>query len=224
MPGTGDCCQLGRIQSYSSPESGVSWSDPGLHSFQGFSLPAESREAMLNRLRITVLRQPAASLWRRLLGILSSLTAIIPGGRLRMRSLQLRLHLLWIGRFLHDSIESGVSPGPGMVDRGGSSSVEHFSGSGQPSPRLLVRRLGHGVGSSSVDQRQGVACGGVRSSRFPTPSVQLYGGSLCGQFHSSSLSPQTRGHKVSAPQLYCAEDSSLHWQVWRFSCLDPWVV
>ena len=42
MPGTGDCCQLGRIQSYSSQESGVSWSDPGLHSFQGFSLPAES--------------------------------------------------------------------------------------------------------------------------------------------------------------------------------------
>ena len=61
-------------------------------------------------------RQPA-SLWRRLLGILSSLTAIIPGGRLRMRSLQLRLHFLWIGRFLHDSIESGVSPGPGMVDK-----------------------------------------------------------------------------------------------------------
>ena len=41
-------------------------------------------------------RQPDF-LWRRLLGILSSLTAIIPGGRLRMRSLQLRLHLLWIG-------------------------------------------------------------------------------------------------------------------------------
>ena len=39
-------------------------------------------------------RQPA-SLWRRLLGILSSLTAIIPGGQLRMRSLQPRLHLLW---------------------------------------------------------------------------------------------------------------------------------
>ena len=43
-----------------------------------------------------------------------------------MRSLQLRLHLLWIGRFLRDSIESGVSPGPGMVGRGGSSSVRFF--------------------------------------------------------------------------------------------------
>ena len=35
------------------------------------------------------------SLWRKLLGVLSSLTAIVPGGRLRMRSLQLRLHRLW---------------------------------------------------------------------------------------------------------------------------------
>ena len=34
-------------------------SDPGLHSFQGFPLPAESREAMLNHLRIPVWRQAA---------------------------------------------------------------------------------------------------------------------------------------------------------------------
>ena len=35
------------------------------------------------------------SLWRKLLGILSSLTSVVPGGRLRMRSLQLRLHCPW---------------------------------------------------------------------------------------------------------------------------------
>ena len=35
------------------------------------------------------------SLWRRLLGVLSSLTPIVLRGRLRMRSLQLRLHRLW---------------------------------------------------------------------------------------------------------------------------------
>ena len=38
---------------------------------------------------------PAASLWLSLLGILSSLAHLVPGGRLRMRSLQLCLHWSW---------------------------------------------------------------------------------------------------------------------------------
>ena len=38
---------------------------------------------------------PPASTWLRLLGILSSLAHLVPGGRLRVRSLQLCLHRLW---------------------------------------------------------------------------------------------------------------------------------
>ena len=38
---------------------------------------------------------PPASLWLSLLGILSSLAHLVPGGRLRMRSLQLCLHQSW---------------------------------------------------------------------------------------------------------------------------------
>ena len=38
---------------------------------------------------------PPASTWLRLLGILSSLAHLVPGGRLRLRSLQLCLHRLW---------------------------------------------------------------------------------------------------------------------------------
>ena len=101
LSGVGYCHQLGEVQSPSIPESCVSRGDPRLHSFQGFSLPSESREAMFNRRRIPVLRRAAsfflanASFWRMLLGVLSSLTPLIPGCRLRMRSLQLRLHYLW---------------------------------------------------------------------------------------------------------------------------------
>ena len=40
-------------------QSGISRRDFGLYSFQGFSLPAESREAVLNRRRIPVLRHAA---------------------------------------------------------------------------------------------------------------------------------------------------------------------
>ena len=38
---------------------------------------------------------PTASLWLSLLGVLSSLAHLVPGGRLRMRSLQLCLHCSW---------------------------------------------------------------------------------------------------------------------------------
>ena len=38
---------------------------------------------------------PPASLWLSLLGVLSSLAHLVPGGRLRMRSLQLCLHRSW---------------------------------------------------------------------------------------------------------------------------------
>ena len=147
----GDCYQLGEIQPDSSPESGVSWSESGLHSFQGFSLPAERREAMLNRRRIPVLRQAARFFVEE-----AARNSVFPDGdhsrgtvTNAIPSASTSSSLGSGGRFLHDSIESGVSPGPGMVGRAGSSSVGHFSGSGQPSPRLLVRRLGHGVSSLS---------------------------------------------------------------------------
>ena len=38
---------------------------------------------------------PPASLWQSLLGMLSSLSHLVPGGRLRMRSLQICLHRSW---------------------------------------------------------------------------------------------------------------------------------
>ena len=58
------CQELGIVVSWEESsltpaQRDVSSSDPGLHSFQGFSLQAESREAMLNRRRIPVLRQAA---------------------------------------------------------------------------------------------------------------------------------------------------------------------
>ena len=38
---------------------------------------------------------PPASLWQSLLGMLSSLSHLVPGGRLRMRTLQICLHRSW---------------------------------------------------------------------------------------------------------------------------------
>ena len=44
---------------------------------------------------VSLVPEPPAALWRRLLGHLSSLTLLVKGGMLRMRSLQLRLRSKW---------------------------------------------------------------------------------------------------------------------------------
>ena len=59
VSGSRCCHQLGEVQSPSIAVSGLSGSYPGFHSFQAFSLPAESREVMLNRRKISVLRRTA---------------------------------------------------------------------------------------------------------------------------------------------------------------------
>ena len=55
MPKSRYYSQLGEIQSYSFPTSGISRSDYRFPSFQGFSLPSKSREAILNCRRTSVL-------------------------------------------------------------------------------------------------------------------------------------------------------------------------
>ena len=93
LSGVGNNYQLGEVQSPSIPESNISRGNSRLHSFQDFSLPSKGREALLNRRRIPVLRRAAsliaeeflscdaqpASSWLVLLGVLSSLTPLIPG-------------------------------------------------------------------------------------------------------------------------------------------------
>ena len=90
-----DCCQLGEVSGDSDSTDGLSGSHSGLNCFQGFSCPEESREASLNWQRILVLCQSANVILARSLGVLSSMIQLVPGGRLRMRSLQLALRRQW---------------------------------------------------------------------------------------------------------------------------------
>ena len=153
VPRTWDFSQLREVSIYSIPENGIPQCDPGLHSFQGFSLPAESREAMLNRRRIPILRQAARLFVEKALRNLvfsdldrsrGEVTDVIP-------STSAPSSVGSDGRFHLDSMGSGVSFGSGMVGDSGSSAVRHISSSGQPSPQLLVRRLGRGVGAHLQD-------------------------------------------------------------------------
>ena len=60
---------------------------------------------------------PPAGIWLLLLGMLSSLSHLVPGGRLRMRSLQLCLHQSWdrVDQSTRIPLVSGLPPGSEVV-------------------------------------------------------------------------------------------------------------
>ena len=73
------------------------------------SFRASPSEERISRLQSTAAEfqscaSPPASFWLSLLGVLSSLAHLVPGGRLRMRSLQLCLHRSWDRQDLEDPV------------------------------------------------------------------------------------------------------------------------
>ena len=85
-------------------------------------------------------KQPVSS-WRILLGALSSLTQLVTGGRLRMRSLH-RSGIRWTTSSL---MGRSLPPGSLLVAGSGSPRGGCLSVPGIPKPRLLVRRLECGL-------------------------------------------------------------------------------
>ena len=182
---------------------------------------------MLNRRRISVLRRSASLLLakasrspiildsahsgRQAEDAFPSAPSSSPVGSER------RLHL--------NSVGSGLSSGLGMVACSRSSPGRHFSGPSQPSSRLLVRRLGRGVGcsppgrnrfrplvsggSSVVHQRKGASCSGVRSTALPSSSSQLHSSCLFGQLDRLGLPSQTGGTR--SPVLNSIAQRILRW-------------
>ena len=127
-----------KSKSHSIAESGILRCDSLLHSFQGFSLPAESREAMLKRRRILVLRHTACLFMDKAVrnSVISDINC--SGGKVTdaIPSASPSPSMESEGRLHLDSLGSRVSFG--MVDGSEQSSVRQLPSSGQPSPRLLV--------------------------------------------------------------------------------------
>ena len=168
---------------------------------------------------------PPASLWLSLLGVLSSLAHLVPGGCLRMRSLQLCLHRSWDRLDLEAPVSVSVSPRPPMVAPPSSPVFRSASLPGVSRPTLLVRRLRRGVGCPSrtsgrfrpvglasggvVHQRQGADCRQTGSSPVPIISKRSHGGCLLRQHHSGGASPHGGRHEVSSPQRLGSGDLAL---------------
>ena len=170
---------------------------------------------------------PPASIWLSLLGMLSSMAHLVPGGRLRMRSLQLCLHqswdrvdqstrIPWSPDCLRDlqwwlqlprlrqgvSLHQGVSR-PGLLVR---RLRRRLGGTLRPSHRfqpLEPRR------SSAVHQCQETSGRPPWSPPLPVISSGEDGVGLLRQQHGGRLPSQGRGHQVSIPQLAGARDPPL---------------
>ena len=91
------CCELGIVV---NPESSLLSVFGGTLSrgghrrsdFYGFSIARSHLQAAVPLRRILSSAAPPACLWQSLLGLLSSLSHLVPGGRLRMSSLMICLH------------------------------------------------------------------------------------------------------------------------------------
>ena len=218
-PGTGDdypyvsgpCHQLGEVQSPSIAASGHLRVILDCTLFRASpSRPRVEKLCLIIEEFLSCDVQPV-SLWRKLLGVLSSLTAIVPGGRLRMRSLQLHLHRLWDqeddstlipwDQDCHLDLEWWIVPGrlqSGISLAQVNPHLDFWSDASDVGwgAHLLdatwyrFRPLVSG-GSFIAHKQKGAPCGGERSPAISSSGVQLHGSSVCGQFNSLGLPPLT---------------------------------
>ena len=95
LPRAGGCDQLGEIPPRTIPGGAVSRCRDQLPVFCGSPSPDRISRLQLTAGEFRSSASPPARLWLSLLGMLSSLAHLVPGGRLRMRSLQLCLNRSW---------------------------------------------------------------------------------------------------------------------------------
>ena len=223
----GDSRQLGEVAADSIAAHGISLGPSGLYLFQGFSCPQESREASLNWRRILVLRAAASVILAGAAGC-TGLTDSARSGREASDAVSTVSSQAVLGSDRpvdSRSVDSGDPWRSGVVARSRSLGARYFARPSVPSARLMVRRLGHGLGSSfgrgryfrplvsrrtgTVHQRQG-ALGHRKSSvvlRSADPGLLCR--CVCGQFHRDCLSPQSGGYNISAAECHSAADSAL---------------
>ena len=148
LSGSRDCRQLGEVSVGSYSTDGVSGGPSGLSLFQGFACPKESREASLNWRRILVLRRSASVIMARAVR-----SAVINDSARSRGSSSDAVSSAGPSSFLGSlrsvgacPMDSGDLSGSGMVAGSLSTGERDISRSGVPSARLVVRRLGRGLG------------------------------------------------------------------------------
>ena len=199
---------------------GLSGGSVGLCLFQGFSCPETSREASLNWRRILVLQATA----RVILAGASRGSVVYDSARSGKQasdeiSSVCSQTLLGSSRSVEScSVDSGGACRPRMVAQLRAFGARRLPRSSVPTARLVVRRIGRGLGSSvrrrpcfrpmgssrlgdvykhqrTLGHRKSCEILCFASSEFLCCSVH-------GQLHRNSLSLESRGHSVSAAECH----------------------
>ena len=169
---------------------------------------------------------PPAFLWRRLLGHLSSLILLVPGGMIRMRLLQLCLKDQW--DFLDDQFQVSWSPLCREDLLWWSKQVQLREGvslSSSSRHQLLLGRFRRGLGSpsgrasrlgslappseSSLYQHEGASSSSARPSGLRASDRGHVGSAVLRQHHHSSLSSSVGRDFFVHPELHGKRGSSL---------------
>ena len=219
LPGVGDCCQSREVSPGSISGGTVPWCRDRLPVFPGFSVFGAHRQASINRRRISLLcRSPRQFL------VLASRHAVLSlpsGSRWPSEgevSSGMSPQAVGSGRSVcPDSLVFGLPQGSSVVTRPSSSVSRGVSRSDLPGSRLLVRRLGRGLGCSPRFSDRfrplGSGSGGSlhKRSRAPgceggSPPLSAFSGregsfNLLRQQHSGVLSPQRGRHEISISEL-----------------------
>ena len=218
---------MGEVSADSDTTDGVSGSHSGLNLFQGFSCHEESREASLNWRRILVLRKTASII---LAGAVRSAVfddPARPGGTAphEVSSAHSAEALGSCRAICSGRMVSGNSSGSRLVVGSRAVAARGVSGAGVPSARLVVRRLGRGLGGSSrrgsyfrplgsgggriVNQRQRAPGDRESSPVVRSSALRFIRGDLRRQLHGHCIPQEPGRHTFSSSQLHSAEDSPL---------------
>ena len=226
MSGLGDRGELGEVESSSIPEGCLPGGGSRFDVFQGFSLPAEIGEALVNRRTIFVLLHAASVI---LACALRSpvISDSSDSRRLPPHAITSAAASSLVGssrRFDPSSVGRLLSPGSGVVAGAVAPGIGHIACAGIPRPRLLVPRptwVGSPLvrrgrfrplvsgRSRTLDQCQGAPGGGEGSASILPSDLRLHGSRLCGQLYGGGVSAQAGRNSFSDPQLHCSADPPL---------------
>ena len=207
------CDHLGVLVNLSKsslhPTQTIDYLGMSLHSSPLRAFPTQTRIQNVLSLvsEFTSSPTPPLPLWRSLLGVMSSLTPLIPGARLRSSDLGHSAGIL--GRLL--------PPGSSVVVRCQSSGRRCSSGAPSSVPPPIYRSVRYRLGCRSrvrplvrlvdsgdialFNQSSRTSCHSLCGPRFSPSSPRPVCLAFHGQHLSSCLPPQARGHQVSHSQF-----------------------